>query len=213
MEVVRALWSAEMRRLGVPTNDWYTYEQASQALDSLSNAAGLVGVAARYAKFRIDNPDVASGPDVNAAAASSAASSAPFTPQAGEPRRSSSSSLRIPSPIAGASAEKRRSSSTSLRVATPFTVPLAPRDGAPPAPSSSPSLAQAVDLLPYLIPAMGEEKAKEALEQHARRLRLDPRALTPEQAGAVLDAMSQVEGFVGVAAAFVKVKVLLPKGR
>lgn len=67
----------------------------------------------------------------------------------------------------------------------------------------------AVDLLPLLAPALGTEKARDAVTTTAQRLRFDPQSLTREQALTVLDELAQSEGIVGVVARFAKARFLL----
>jgi len=67
----------------------------------------------------------------------------------------------------------------------------------------------AVDLLPLLAPALGTEKARDAVTNTAQRMRFDPQSLTREQALAVLDDLAQSEGIVGVVARFAKARFLL----
>ena len=67
----------------------------------------------------------------------------------------------------------------------------------------------AVDLLPLLAPALGTEKARDAVTTTAQRLRFDPQSLTREQALRVLDDLADSEGIVGVVARFAKARFLL----
>jgi hypothetical protein len=67
----------------------------------------------------------------------------------------------------------------------------------------------AVDLLPLLAPALGTEKARDAVTHTAQRLRFDSQSLTREQALAVLDDLAQSDGIVGVVALFAKARFLL----
>ncbi len=71
-------------------------------------------------------------------------------------------------------------------------------------PSSS-----AIDLIPLLAPAIGVEKAREAIESGAARLGLDAKSLTHDQALSVLDLLAKAEGIVGVVARFAKARFLL----
>jgi hypothetical protein len=66
-----------------------------------------------------------------------------------------------------------------------------------------------VDLLSFLTPSLGEEKAAEAVQQHAKTLRLNPSALSRADALALLEAMSSASGLLGVVARFAKVRFLL----
>jgi hypothetical protein len=67
----------------------------------------------------------------------------------------------------------------------------------------------AVDLFPLLAPALGTEKARDAVTLTAQRMRFDPQSLTHDQALAVLDELAQSEGIVGVVARFAKARFLL----
>lgn len=75
--------------------------------------------------------------------------------------------------------------------------------------SSAKTRITAVDLLPLLAPALGTEKARDAVTTTAQRLRFDPQSLTREQALTVLDELAQSEGIVGVVARFAKARFLL----
>jgi len=67
----------------------------------------------------------------------------------------------------------------------------------------------AIDLVPLLAPAIGVEKAREAIEGSAARLGLDAKSLTRDQALTVLDLLAKAEGIVGVVARFAKARFLL----
>jgi len=67
----------------------------------------------------------------------------------------------------------------------------------------------AIDLIPLIAPAIGVEKAREAIEGGAARLGLDAKSLTPDQALSVLDLLAKAEGIVGVVARFAKARFLL----
>ncbi len=69
--------------------------------------------------------------------------------------------------------------------------------------------ASAIDLIPLLAPAIGVEKAREAIEAGAARLGFDAKALTHEQALSVLDLLAKAEGIVSVVARFAKARFLL----
>lgn len=66
-----------------------------------------------------------------------------------------------------------------------------------------------VDLLPFVTPALGEEKGRQVLHQLAtsRGLKLD--ALTRENAVTLLEAAVDTPGLVGVVASFAKVQFFL----
>lgn len=70
----------------------------------------------------------------------------------------------------------------------------------------------AIDLLPLLAPALGTEKARDAVTTGAQRLRFDPQSLSREQALAVLDDLAHSDGIVGVVARFAKARFLLEGG-
>jgi hypothetical protein len=76
-------------------------------------------------------------------------------------------------------------------------------------PSSAKLRITAVDLLPLLAPALGTEKARDAVTTTAQRMRLDPQNLSREQALGVLDALAESDGIVGVVARFAKARFLL----
>lgn len=76
-------------------------------------------------------------------------------------------------------------------------------------PSSTKIRLAAVDLLPLLAPALGTEKARDAVTVSAQRQRFDPQSLTRDQALAVLDDLAESEGIVGVVARFAKARFLL----
>jgi hypothetical protein len=74
--------------------------------------------------------------------------------------------------------------------------------------SMPPSLA--IDLMHLIVPALGTEKARDAIEQAAARRGVDMTAgLTYNGALSVLDEMTTVEGIVGVVARFAKARFLL----
>lgn len=77
------------------------------------------------------------------------------------------------------------------------------------APSSADLRLAAVDLLPLLAPALGTEKARDAVTTSAQRQRFNPQSLTRDQALAVLDDLAHTEGIVGVVARFAKARFLL----
>ncbi|HEY8074899.1 MAG TPA: hypothetical protein VIF62_12335 [Labilithrix sp.] len=66
-----------------------------------------------------------------------------------------------------------------------------------------------IDLIPLLAPAIGVEKAREAIESGAARLGLDAKSLSQDQALAVLELLAKAEGIVGVVARFAKARFLL----
>lgn len=78
-----------------------------------------------------------------------------------------------------------------------------------PVPPARPTV---VDLVPLLAPAIGDEKAREAIEAGCTRLALDSNALSPDDAFRVLDLLATAEGIVGVVARFAKARYLLSSG-
>lgn len=80
--------------------------------------------------------------------------------------------------------------------------------------SSTPTLPPAVDIMHLIAPALGTEKARDAIEAAAARRGVDvATGLSYNGALAVLDEMTKVEGIVGVVARFAKARFLLnPNG-
>jgi hypothetical protein len=75
-------------------------------------------------------------------------------------------------------------------------------------PSVPPSVA--VDIMHLIVPALGTEKARQAIEEAAARRGVDiATGLSYNGALAVLDEMTNVEGIVGVVARFAKARFLL----
>jgi hypothetical protein len=64
-----------------------------------------------------------------------------------------------------------------------------------------------VDLLPLLAPALGTEKAHDAVAAVAQRMGLNPQSLARDEALAVLDVLAESEGIVGVVARFAKTRL------
>ena len=78
--------------------------------------------------------------------------------------------------------------------------------------ASSPSPAS-IDLMPLLAPALGAEKARDAIVAAAARRGVDIAAgLSQSGALEVLDEMARIEGIVGVVARFAKARFLLNPG-
>jgi len=67
----------------------------------------------------------------------------------------------------------------------------------------------AVDLLPFLAPSLGDEKARDVLHQYAKAIGVLPTGLTPDDATALLESMSQASGLLGVVARLTKARLLL----
>lgn len=81
------------------------------------------------------------------------------------------------------------------------------REAQPP-PSLPPSVA--IDIMHLIVPALGIEKSRDAIEQAAARRGVDlASGLTYNGALAVLDEMTKIEGIVGVVARFAKARFLL----
>ena len=80
--------------------------------------------------------------------------------------------------------------------------------------SGTPTLAPTVDIMHLIAPALGAEKARDAIEAAAARRGVDvATGLSHTGALAVLDEMTKVEGIVGVVARFAKARFLLnPNG-
>lgn len=80
--------------------------------------------------------------------------------------------------------------------------------------ASSPSPSPAsIDLMPLLAPALGAEKARDAIVAAAARRGVDIAAgLSQSGALEVLDEMARIEGIVGVVARFAKARFLLNPG-
>jgi hypothetical protein len=168
-EKARAVWDDALRRLGIPPIESYSRGQAKALLDSLASTEGIIGLAARFARVRLDLEDP------------------------------------------GTSQPPRRSSSGRLAAVRGPSEPISERQGR--APPSGPGLAAAasdpyVDLLELLVPALGEEKAREAVASHAKSLGFAPDPLTRGQAIRLLDAMVSTPGLLGVVANFAKVTFL-----
>jgi hypothetical protein len=68
----------------------------------------------------------------------------------------------------------------------------------------------AIDIMHLIVPALGTEKARDAIEQAATRRGVDlAKGLTYNGALTVLDEMTKIEGIVGVVARFAKARFLL----
>ena len=77
-----------------------------------------------------------------------------------------------------------------------------------------PSIPATVDIVHLIAPALGAEKARDAIEAAAGRRGIDTsRGLSHDAALSVLDELTKVEGIVGVVARFAKARFLLnPNG-
>lgn len=77
----------------------------------------------------------------------------------------------------------------------------------------APAPVTTVDLMPLLAPALGAEKARDAIEAAAARQGVDiATGLSQAGALAVLDEMARIEGIVGVVARFAKARFLINPG-
>lgn len=86
-------------------------------------------------------------------------------------------------------------------------VPSSARDASSPH-SMPPSVA--IDLMHLIVPALGTEKARDAIEHAAARRGVDmSTGLTYNGALTILDEMTKIEGIVGVVARFAKARFLL----
>jgi hypothetical protein len=101
----------------------------------------------------------------------------------------------------------RRSSSTSHGLSAPSQPPAS---NPQPPPSVPHPVSDHVDLLPLLAPAIGSEKARDAIAVAARACGIDPMGrMSQRDALAVLDEMTKLDGIVGVVARFAKARFLL----
>jgi hypothetical protein len=99
----------------------------------------------------------------------------------------------------------------SLRTSAAPPTPQRPEprhEPVPPSHSSAPSDSArlASEVLSFLSPSLGDEKARDALGHYARTLGISLASLTRVEAIALLDAMSQASGLLGVVARFAKVR-------
>jgi hypothetical protein len=99
----------------------------------------------------------------------------------------------------------------------PFTIESLRTSAAPPTPpqrsepvpsyaAPSGSARLAGEVLSFLSPSLGDEKARDALGHYARTLGISLTSLTRGEAIALLEAMSQASGLLGVVARFAKVR-------
>ena len=165
-EKARDAWAEGLHHLGLPRAESYTRSQVVVVLDSLSKAQTLTGVAARFARGCLDREEGVVGTTVRAPPAASVPAGTPSLAPATDRQPAGTHS-------APPSAGKRPSASPS---------------SAPPPPSAR------VNLFALLAPALGEEKAKEALNQYAQPLQMDPSALSHDGADRLLDVMANAAG-------------------
>lgn len=88
----------------------------------------------------------------------------------------------------------------------PPEAPTSAPTSSPPKRSSGAPMA-GVDIIALLAPALGAEKARDATEATCRRLGLDARRLSREEAIFVLDEIAKNDGIVGVVARFAKARL------
>ena len=88
---------------------------------------------------------------------------------------------------------------------------LAPVAAPPPSHRSELADASSVtdDLMSLLAPSLGEEKAREAIQQTSRMLQLPSTGLTRDHALAILEEMAKAPGLLGVAARLGTARFLL----
>jgi hypothetical protein len=163
----RAVLDDVLHRLAMPAAEAYTLAQVHVLVDQLSRSPGLVGVAGRHARVRLNLAEGASS---------------------GDPLASSSERLAASAPPSAPTSEKH-----------------APRPAVMGAPAAGPY----VDLLSFFVPALGEEKARDALQHYAKPLKLDANELTREGGIRLLGELVKAEGLLGVVATFANVKFLL----
>jgi hypothetical protein len=210
----QATWADAARSVGVPLVEFYTREQAVTVLQSLASSPGPVGLAARLARLRLDEEEA---PRIMSAS-SMPAVPVPDPEPAAPPRTAGSSSsmpvVRVsvpaqaelppvsasfPAPPVIHDPEGRRSGSVE---------PPGPRSTRPTSTSIPASGRHSVDLLPFFVPALGQQKAAETLQHYARLLNLALGAMSHDEAIRLLEAISAEEGVVGVVARLAKTKVL-----
>ncbi len=122
------------------------------------------------------------------------------------------SSAQGPVGVAARLARLRLSEETGPGAEVPAPPSPAPAPQATPDPPvAAPVIdpADSVDLLAFLAPSLGEDKAKETLAQYARSLRLDAANLSLADAFDILESMSRAEGLPGVVARFAKARLAL----
>jgi hypothetical protein len=56
-EKALAVWQEAVQRLGLPVSEALSREQMGRVFDAISTVPGIVGVAARYARLRLDRAD------------------------------------------------------------------------------------------------------------------------------------------------------------
>jgi hypothetical protein len=90
---------------------------------------------------------------------------------------------------------------TAPQRAEPRHEPVPPSHGSP---GDQARLAK--EVLSFLSPSLGDEKARDVLGQYAKTLGISLTSLTRVEAIVLLDAMSQASGLLGVVARFAKVR-------
>lgn len=66
-------------------------------------------------------------------------------------------------------------------------------------------------LIAMLGQALGDAKAREAVDDYTQRLKLDSSTLSIEEAGRLLELMAGAEGILGTVARFAKARIHLRK--
>ena len=163
----KSTWDEAVLQHHVPAGDSYSFDQATGVLDALSTSPGVVGVAARFARARVDHGRGA---------------------------------------VSGA---QHLSSAVALFAVRPLSPPPPQRTTPTPPPSAPPPSGTKFDVTPFLAQALGEAKAREAVDLYARALLLNPRMLTRDDAVSLLEKMAAATGIIGVTASFAKVRFLL----
>ncbi|MGO8998172.1 MAG: hypothetical protein ACLQVI_33040 [Polyangiaceae bacterium] len=180
----QSTWHDAVRGLSIPVGESYTQEQAMLVLQALSSAPGATGLAARVARLRLASPGRASSPSTDSFVAVAAPAGATAPPPRAAVAPAVTAEAEPPSRVPSS---RQRLKSVDL----------------------PPSGLGTIDLLPFLAPSLGEDKAAESLEQYAKPLKLNTASLTRDDAVAILDAMSTAAGLLGVVARFAKVRLLL----
>jgi hypothetical protein len=188
----QSVWIEAVRGLAIPVGDSYTQEQALAVLNALASAPGSTGLAARVARLRL-NQDEPPRPasDSFAAVAVPAVRRPRAAPESGDADRPSADRPSV-DPGSG-----------------PRSSPAETGPSTPPPSTNPPEGGLAGDLLSFLTPSLGDDKAAEALQQYAKSLRLTVAALSRDDAVALLDAMGAAPGLLGVVARFAKVRFVL----
>jgi hypothetical protein len=183
-ERAQTAWGDAVRGLGIPVGELYATEQALVVLSGLAIAPGPVGLAARVARLRLQGGDPSATPGRGI--------------RLGERPERPSGEFEAPRTARGGDR-------------APPSGPAVPTTTVPPSDpgASGPASDLASTLLSLLTPSLGEEKAVEALDQSAAKLKVRLPTLSRDDAIAMLDSMSATAGLLGVVARFAKVRFLL----